>query len=82
MPIDATDLTDYAWSDVAKAAKASLMAAAVGGAEYRMPDGRNLRRLSVEEATKLYQMAIAMANEESNTESGGGNALVRFGDEQ
>lgn len=79
MPINPADLTDYAWSDIAKAAKASMMSSAVGGAEYRMPDGRMLRRMTIDEATALYETATAMANAEANAASGGGNVLVRRG---
>lgn len=81
MAIDVSQLTDYSWADIAKAAKGSLMASAAGGAEYRMPDGRMLRRLSEEEAERLYNTAIAMQNAESGTD-GGGIALAQFGEPQ
>lgn len=80
MAIDVTQLTDYAWSDIAKAAKSAMMSAAVGGAEYRMPDGRSLRRLTMDEAISLYETATAMANAEASSATGGGVVLVRRGE--
>lgn len=80
MAIDTTELTDYSWADIAKAAKTAMLSAAVGGAELRMPDGRTIRRISVDDAKTLYNTAIEMQAAEANAESGGGNALVRFGE--
>jgi hypothetical protein len=40
MAIDVTQLTDYSWSDIAKAAKQAMMTIALGGHSMRMPDGR------------------------------------------
>jgi hypothetical protein len=82
MAIDTTQLTDYSWSDIAKAAKGAMMSAAVGGGELRMPDGRTIKRITIEEAKKLYDLATANANTEANTETGGGIVLAQFGDAQ
>jgi hypothetical protein len=78
MAIDTTQLTDYSWSDIAKAAKTAMLTAAVGGSELRMPDGRFIKRLTVQEAKELYQVATQMDALDSDT--GGGTALARFGE--
>jgi hypothetical protein len=76
MAIDTTQLTDYSWSDIAKAAKTAMLTAAVGGSELRMPDGRFIKRMTVAEAKELYQVATEMTNVESS--EGGGIALLEF----
>jgi hypothetical protein len=79
MAIDTTQLTDYSWSDIAKAAKTAMLTAAVGGSELRMPDGRFIKRLTVQEAKELYNTAISMVSAEAA--DGGGIALVEFGEQ-
>lgn len=78
MAIDVSALTDYAWSDIAKAAKTAMLTAALGGGELTI-SGRTIRRLSITEAKALYEMAIQMIEDEAGT-SQGGVALVRYGE--
>lgn len=80
MAIDVTQLTDYSWADIAKAAKQAMMTIALGGTSMRLPDGRTIERISVEDAKALYEVATANASAEDS--SGGGIALVRFGEPQ
>lgn len=78
MPIDVTQLTDYAWSDIAKAAKTAMMSAALGGSELTI-NGRRIGRITIAEAKVLYDMAqTEIANE--NPDSSGGIALVKYGE--
>lgn len=79
MGIDVTQLADYSWSDIAKAAKQAMMTIAVGGTSMRMPDGRSIERMTVEDAKALYEVAIANANAETDPDSGGGIVLVTRG---
>jgi len=78
MAVDVSLLSDYAWSDIAKAAKMAMMNAALGGANYSI-NGRSFGRITIEQATKLYETAIAMAEEEANA-GYGKNALAQFGE--
>lgn len=80
MAVDTSLLTDYSWSDIQKAAKAAMMNAAVGGAELSMPDGRKIKRMTMDEAKQLYDFATQMVNSESDDSSG--IALIEFGDAQ
>lgn len=77
MAIDTSTLTDYAWSDIAKAAKTAMMSAALGGANLSI-NGRNIGRISIEDAALLYKLAIEQVNAETDT--GGDIALVRYGE--
>lgn len=76
MAFDTSQLADYSWADIAKAAKQAMLSAAIGGAELRMSDGRNIRRITPEEAQALYQFALRQINFESGD---GDVALVQFG---
>lgn len=78
MAIDTSLLTDYSWADIAKAAKTAMISAALGGNTLTI-NGRMIGRISIEEATKLYEFAIQMQNDES-TSAGNGLALVQFGE--
>ncbi len=78
MAIDVTQLTDYSWSDIAKAAKMAMMGAALGGANYTI-NGRQFGRISIEDAKKLYELALSNINDDS-TDASGGLALVRYGE--
>lgn len=78
MALDPSTLTDFAWSDIRKAAKYAMVGAAMGGANL-MINGRSLGRISISEAKKLYEMAEDMIAAES-TDAAGGIALVQFGD--
>lgn len=79
MAIDVSALTDYAWSDIAIAAKHAMITAAMGGGELRMSDGRMIKRLTIDEAKALYALATESAAAEAAGESGGGIVLVRRG---
>ena len=78
MAVDTTLLTDYTWAQIKLAAKHAMVSAAVGGKELRMPDGRNIGRISIQEARDLYQLADEMEQTEAN--AGGMNALAQFGE--
>ncbi len=78
MAIDASQLTEYTWAQIATAAKVAMISAAIGGANYTI-NGRSFGRITVSEATKLYEFAIQMQTDESN-DSPGGLALVRYGE--
>lgn len=80
MAIDTSLLTDYAWSDIAKAAKHAMMQAAVGGNTLQI-NGRTIGRIGIEDAKKLYELAIQMQNDD-DTSSENGLALVQFGERQ
>lgn len=82
MAIDVSELTDYSWANLAKAAKQAMMTAAVGGTELRMSDGRTIRRITMDEAKKLYAFATEQEQLESNETEGGGIALIEFGEPQ
>lgn len=75
MSIDVSALTDYAWSDIAKAAKTAMITAALGGGELTI-NGRHIKRLTVDEAKSLYVMALTMLNDDN------GIALVQIGTPQ
>jgi hypothetical protein len=83
MAFDPSTLTDYSWSDIAKAAKASMVASAMGGNTISV-NGRNLGRISIDEAKKLYELATQMVADEAAASTGtdGGLALVQFGERQ
>ena len=78
MAIDTSALTEYSWADIQKAAKQAMITAAVGGSNYAI-NGRSFGRISIKEAKELYELATQMIADES-TESGGGIALVRYGE--
>lgn len=76
MAIDLSSLTDYAWSDIAKAAKHAMVQAAVGGNMLSI-NGRSIGRISIDEAKKLYELAIQMQADEASDTSGG-IALIQY----
>jgi hypothetical protein len=78
MALDLTTLTDYAWSDIQKAAKAAMVNAALGGSNLNI-NGRAIGRISISEAKILYDTATQMMVDEANTEAGG-TVLVRYGE--
>jgi hypothetical protein len=80
MAIDTALLTDYSWSDIAKAAKQAMMTIAVGGTSMRMPDGRMIERMTIADAKALYDVAVA--NQAAEEDGGNGMALVQFGEPQ
>lgn len=77
MAIDLSQLTDYTWPEIKLAAKHAMVQAAVGGAQLSI-GGRSLGRITIEEATKLYNFAERMIADEGG--NGGGIALIRYGD--
>lgn len=78
MAVDTSALTDYSWSDIAKAAKQAMMSAAVGGNTLSI-NGRSIGRITIDEAKQLYELAQQMiADETSGSE--GGIALVKYGE--
>lgn len=79
MAIDTSTLVDYAWSDIARAAKTAMMTAAMGGNNLTI-NGRTIGRISISEARTLYGMALEMIDAENAGAEGGGNILARFGD--
>lgn len=78
MAIDVSQLVDYSWSDIAKAAKTSMLNSALGGSTLSI-NGRAIGRISIKEAKELYETATTMMNDES-TDAGGGTALVQYGE--
>lgn len=81
MPINTANLVDYAWSDIAKAAKTAMISAALGGGELII-NGRTIQRISIQDAQTLYALATEMVDAEAAGAAGGGNLLVQFGDAQ
>lgn len=75
MALDLSTLTDYSWSDIAKAAKVAMVNAALGGSTLTV-NGRTIGRITIKEATDLYEMAQAQVQAESAGGAGGGNVLV------
>jgi len=82
MAIDVSTLTDYAWSDIAKAAKTAMITAALGGGQLTI-NGRSIGRISIKDAQALYELAQAQVEAAAAGESvgGGGNVLVKFEEE-
>lgn len=78
MAFDTTQLVDYSWSDIAKAAKHAMMSAAMGGATYSIKD-KSFGRISIKDAKALYELAIQMQVDEA-VDSGGGIAIVQYGE--
>jgi hypothetical protein len=78
MALDLSTLSDFAWSDIAKAAKQAMVSAALGGNTMTI-NGRVVGRITIEEAKSLYQYATEQANVEANGENGS-IALVCYGD--
>lgn len=77
MAFDTTQLTDYAWTDIAKAAKTAMMTAALGGANLTV-NNRTIGRISIEDAKALFLLAQEMIAIESAGEAGFGNILVNL----
>jgi hypothetical protein len=71
-------IADYSFADIAKAAKAAMVQAALGGQSV-LQLGKTVQRITPEQAMKLYEFASqASADEASDT--GGGNGLVEYGE--
>ncbi len=81
MAIDVSTLTDYSWSDIAKAAKTAMITAALGGDELTI-NGRHIARITIDDAKTLYELATNMTavEEAAACDGGGGVALVQFGE--
>ena len=78
MAIDVTALVDYAWSDIAKAAKTAMISSALGGATLSI-GGRQIGRITIDEAEKLYVLATERAAIDAGT-AGNGQAFAAFHD--
>ncbi len=78
MALDPSTLTDFSWSDIRKAAKAAMVNAAMGGATLTI-NGRQLGRVTIEDAISLYRMSEEMIAAEDPTSSDG-IALMQFGE--
>lgn len=63
-------LVDYSWTDIAKAAKTAMMSAALGGTTLSV-GGRQIGRISIEDAKQLYVLAQQQITLESNPNDGG-----------
>lgn len=74
--VDLSALADYSWAEIAVAAKQAMVKAAVGGQNLSI-NGRSIGRISIKDATDLYNLATSMIANESD--DGGGMALVQFG---
>lgn len=70
MAIDVSQLTDYSWADIAKAAKTAMLSAALGGAQLQI-NGRIIQRITVNEATQLYELAVRQMTNDANPSDGG-----------
>jgi hypothetical protein len=81
MAINVSQLTDYTWAQIQLAAKTALMSAALGGARL-VVEGRDITRISIQEAKALYDFASEMIAIEAAGNSGLGNVLVRIGNPQ
>lgn len=78
MAIDTSLLTDYTGAQLKLAAKHAMMTAAVGGGELII-NGRTIGRITIDAAKKLYEFAEQLSADEA-TDSGGGLALVQYGE--
>jgi hypothetical protein len=78
MAIDASQLTDYSWCQIAQAAKVAMINTALGGREI-MINGRTIARCTIAEAKELYELALEMIAIEQGGKYGT-NVLARFGD--
>jgi hypothetical protein len=81
MALDLSTLTDYAWSDIAIAAKTAMVNAALGGNTLTI-DGKTIGRISIDEAKSLYALAQEQIALEDAGANGDGIVLVRFGEAQ
>lgn len=69
---------DYSWSDIAKMAKKAMLELTIS--QSTTINGRQLQRANMDDLKALYDMAIAQANAEASTATGGDTALVQFGE--
>jgi hypothetical protein len=72
-------IDDPSWSTIKKAAKVAMLQAAVGGVAV-MQVGTNVQRLNIDQLKKLYELADQMTADEASAETGGGIALVQYGE--
>lgn len=78
MAFDTSKLADYSWADIAKAAKAAMLTAAIGGTRLVQINGNDITRMTQDQLESLYNFAMEQQNAESEVD-GGDIALVRFG---
>lgn len=76
--IDVSQLAEYSFADIAKAAKVAMMNAAVGGSMMSI-HGRSIGRITPAEARALYDFAMAQLALEDDA-SPAGLALVQWGE--
>lgn len=76
MSIDTTLLTNYTWDQIKTAATQAIMANLIGGSRLVI-NGRDIMRVSVEDAKGIYLWAVQMQDIEAGND---GNALARFGE--
>lgn len=77
MAVDLSLLTDYTWTQIKLAAKHAMVQAAVGGSSLAI-NGRQISRISIEEAKKLYNLAAEMETTEGGDADATGIALIEF----
>lgn len=77
MAVDLSLLTDYTWTQIKLAAKHAMVQAAVGGSSLAI-NGRQISRISIEEAKKLYNLAAEMETIEGGDSDATGIALIEF----
>ena len=71
-------LTDVSWANIAIAAKQAMITAAIGGGRLTI-NGRDITRISIKEATDLYNLATAQAAIEADSSSGG-LGIIQYGE--
>ena len=79
--IDFTTFQAFTWAQIAQCAQQAMVSAALGGGMLRYPDGREIQRVSLKEATDLYNMAIMQMNAECAGPNGN-NVLAVFPESQ
>jgi hypothetical protein len=77
MAVDLSTLTDYTWTQIKLAAKHAMVQSAVGGSSLSI-NGRQIARISIDEAKKLYNMACEMETIEGGGNDASGIALIEF----
>ncbi len=78
MALDLSGLADYSWAQIKLSAKTAMVSAMLGGANLTI-NGRNIARVTPEEARKIYEWATEMELLDSG-DAPGGLALVRWGE--
>lgn len=71
-------LNDFTWAQIKIMAKTAIGTALLGGNNLRSADGREIGRVTVDQAKEIYAWACEMEALESS-DSGGGISLGEFG---